>query len=135
MPALINGFPVFDPTDFEAANDELAVIFNMQRALMSACEIENLPPDVAFWVTETAAMDEILESLENFKDLTKPWKRNANLNMDAVQEEVVDQLFFLVQAAIILGMDSKKFFSLYQKKYSKNLQRIIEKRGGMDEAL
>lgn len=135
MPALINGFPVFDPTDFEAANDELAVIFNMQRALMSACEIENLSPDAAFWVTQTAALDEVLESLENFKDLTKPWKRNANLNMDAVQEEVVDQLFFLVQAAIILGMNSKKLFSLYQKKYSKNLQRIIEKRGGMDEAL
>lgn len=131
----VNGFPVFDPTNFEIADDALAVIFNMQRALMSACEIENLPPDTAFWVTQTAALDEVLESLENFKDLTKPWKRNANLNMDAVQEEVVDQLFFLVQAAIILGMDSKKLFSLYQKKYSKNLQRIIEKRGGMDEAL
>lgn len=96
MSALINGFEPVDLGTFEEGRDYLALIFNLQKTLMSACRIDELSPDIAFWVSQTALQDEVLEALVNFKDFTKPWKRDGVLDKEAVQEEVVDQLFFLV---------------------------------------
>lgn len=135
MPAqLVNGFEQFDPVAFEEGEVNLATIFNLQRLLMSACQLENLTPDVAFWVTQNALVDESMEAIENFKDLTKPWKRNTTLDMEHTREEVVDQLFFVVQSAILLGMTAEDFVERYKAKNSKNFQRILEKSGGMEAA-
>ena len=65
MSTLVNGFPNFDPTAFEERGAEFSTLMNLQRVLMSACEVENLTPDVSFFVTQLAALDEIMEALEN----------------------------------------------------------------------
>jgi len=129
MQTLVAGFPQFDPTAFEDTNEptDLEVIFNLQRLLMSACGIEDLPPDLAFWITSDALVGEANEAAENFRDLTKPWKRNPVADIPALKEEVIDQLFFVVQAAILLGMTSEEFVALYKAKNTKNFQRIMEK--------
>ena len=129
MPTLVAGFPAFDPTDFEDVDNpnDLQVMFNLQRMLMSACGIEQLPPDIAFWITNDALIAEAQEATHNFVDLTKPWKRNATADLEALREEVVDQWFFVMQSAILLGMNSEEFVALYREKSKKNFQRIMEK--------
>lgn len=135
MPTLINGFQGFDPVDFEDGVDRLAFLMNKQRILMSACEVENLAPDVAFLVTQLALVDEAMEALENFKDLSKPWKRNTEADIEHVKGEVIDQLFFVLQSCVALGMDSAEVFERYNQKHTENIQRIINKRKGMDTPL
>lgn len=132
---LVNGFDNFDPTAFESDTEKLATILNLQRVLMSACQVEVLNPDVAFLVTELALLDEVMEGVENFKNLSKPWKRNTELDVEATKGEVIDQLFFVIQAAILLGMTAEEIFARYKAKNSENIERIIRKREGMDAPL
>jgi dimeric dUTPase (all-alpha-NTP-PPase superfamily) len=126
---VVSGFPAFDPTAFEDVVDptELETMLNLQRMLMSACEIDKLPVDIAFWVTGTALVGEANEALENFQDLTKPWKRNTTVNLPAVQEEAIDVLFFLLQWFVLLGMTSDDILKMYKDKSTVNFQRIMEK--------
>lgn len=135
MPTLVSGFQKFDPVDFEEGTGKLATILNLQRVLMSACQVEELEPDAAFLVTELALIDEAMESVENFKNLSKPWKRDTKLDAEAVKGEVIDQLFFVAQAAILLGMDAEEIFTRYKAKHTQNIERIIRKREGMDAPL
>ncbi len=137
MPAqsIVGGFEKFDPVAFEEAEVNFATVFNLQRLLMSACQLENLSPDISFWVTQNALVDESMEAIENFKDLTKPWKRNTTLDIEHTREEVVDQLFFVVQSAILLGMTAEDFVERYKVKNSKNFQRILEKSGAIEGAV
>lgn len=135
MPTLINGFQGFDPVDFEDGVDRLAFLMNKQRILMSACEVENLTPDAAFLVTQLALVDEAMEALQNFKDLSKPWKRNVLADIEYIKSEVIDQLFFVLQSFALLGMDSSEVFERYNQKHIENIQRIINKRKGMDTPL
>lgn len=129
MQTLVAGFPVFDPVAFEEVGDptDLQVMFNLQRLLMSACGIDAMPADLAFWITSDALVGEANEAAVNFRDLTKPWKRNAVADLPALKEEVIDQFFFVMQAAILLGMTSDDFVALYKEKNTKNFQRIMEK--------
>jgi NTP pyrophosphatase (non-canonical NTP hydrolase) len=125
---VISGFPVFDPTLFEEGEDSpLALVFNKQRTLMSACGIENMAAWQAFYVSIFALMGEAVEAGYNFQDLTKPWKRNQIADIPHLKEEVVDMLFFVVQLAILLGMNSQELLDGYLKKSDKNFERIVEK--------
>lgn len=132
---VVSGFPAFDPTAFEDVVDptELETMLNLQRMLMSACEIDKLPVDIAFWVTGTALAGEANEALENFQDLTKPWKRNTTVNLPAVQEEAIDVLFFLLQWFVLLGMTSDDILKMYRQKSTVNFQRIMEKMRNIQE--
>lgn len=129
MQTLVAGFPQFDPVAFEDVDEptDLQVMFNLQRLLMSACGIEEMPPDLAFWITSDALVGEANEAAVNFRDQTKPWKRNAVADIPALKEEVVDQFFFVMQAAILLGMTTEEFVAIYKAKNTKNFQRIMEK--------
>ena len=61
-----------------------------------------------------------MEALENFKDLSKPWKRNTEADIEHVKGEVIDQLFFVLQSCVALGMDSAEVF----ERYNQNIQKI-----------
>jgi dimeric dUTPase (all-alpha-NTP-PPase superfamily) len=135
---MIFGFPNFDPVAFEEGEGaekatDLQVVFNLQRMLMSACGVEQLPPDVAFWVTASALSAEVSEAIENFADLTKPWKRNITASIPHIKEEVVDQLFFVLQQAILLGMTSEELVRMYKEKNTANFVRIMEKTKNLEE--
>ncbi len=132
---VVSGFPAFDPTAFEDVVDptELETMMNLQRLLMSACEIDKLPPDIAFWVTGTALVGEANEALENFQDLTKPWKRNTNVDLPAVQGEAIDVLFFLLQWFVLLGMTSDDILKMYKEKSIVNFERIMKKMRSIQE--
>lgn len=132
---VVSGFPVFDPTAFEDVLDptELETMLNLQRMLMSACEIEKLPVDIAFWVTGTALVGEANEALENFQDLTKPWKRNTTVDLPAVQGEAIDVLFFLLQWFVLLGMASDDVLRMYKEKSTVNFERIMKKMRSIQE--
>lgn len=132
---VVSGFPAFDPTAFEDVLDptELETMLNLQRMLMSACEIEKLPVDIAFWVTGTALVGEANEALENFQDLTKPWKRNTTVDLPAVQGEAIDVLFFLLQWFVLLGMTSDDVLRMYKEKSTVNFERIMKKMRSIQE--
>lgn len=129
LTSLVNGFEKFDPTAFEESENlsGLQIMWNKQRMLMSACEVDNLPPDVAFWVTSQALINEVGEALENFADLTKPWKRNTQADMDYIKKELVDVWFFLMQNMIIVGMTPDELEKMYGEKNTENFRRIMEK--------
>lgn len=131
--SLVSGFQKFDPTSFEEDGDALSVVFNLQRMLMSACEVEILTPDVAFWVTQQALIAEVSEAVENFADLTKPWKRSVSANIQHLKEEVIDELFFVMQSFILLGMTSEEVVEMYKAKNTENFRRIIAKRQSSEE--
>ena len=132
---LVDGFPKFDPTAFEDVENPngLQVMWNLQRMLMSACEVEALTPDVAFWVTRQALINEMGEALENFADLTKPWKRNVNIDLDYVKKELVDVWFFLMQNMILVGMTPDELEIMYREKNTLNFKRIMEKMRSTEE--
>lgn len=127
--SLVNGFEKFDPTAFEDVENPtgLQVMWNLQRMLMSACQVGDLPPDIAFWVTSQALINEMGEALENFADLTKPWKRNTQADMQYIKEELVDVWFFLMQNMIIVGMTPDELEIMYRAKNTENFRRIMEK--------
>ena len=127
--SLVSGFPEFDPSAFEGVENPtgLQVMWNLQRMLMSACQVDGLPPDIAFWVTSQALINEMGEALENFADLTKPWKRNPNADMDYVKKELIDVWFFLMQNMILVGMTSEDLERMYKEKNTENFRRIMEK--------
>lgn len=132
---VVSGFPAFDPTAFEDVLDptELETMLNLQRMFMGACEIEKLPVDIAFWVTGTALVGEANEALENFQDLTKPWKRNTTVDLPAVQGEAIDVLFFLLQWFVLLGMTSDDILRMYKEKSTVNFERIMKKMRSIQE--
>ena len=80
-------------------------------------------------------VDEVMEAVENLKNLSKPWKRNSELNLEEAKSEVIDQLFFVAQAAILLGTDASEIYSRYKEKHATDIERIIRKREGMEAPL
>lgn len=126
---VISGFPVFDPTAFVDKPNltDLEKIFNSQRLLMSACGIDSMEAWRAFYVTVFALIGEAVEAGHNFQDLTKPWKKNVEVDIEDLKEEVIDQFFFVVQESILLGMTAEEFVESYFKKSIKNFERIVEK--------
>ena len=53
----------------------------------------------------------------------KPWKNEKELDIDALKEEAIDALHFLLQIFILLGMDAEEVKKVYKKKLQINYER------------
>ena len=54
----------------------------------------------------------------------KPWKKvHVDVDVNNVHIEIVDLAHFVVELALIWGLDSKTFFDLYRKKMQENIDR------------
>ena len=57
----------------------------------------------------------------------KPWKNEKELDIDALKEEAIDALHFLLQIFILLGMDADEVLKCYKEKLEENYRRQREK--------
>ncbi len=104
--------------------DMLQDIFERQQAFnQSVREQRHLDFDQETWIQkETLAMlSELSEVLDevNFKW----WKNPKAVNQDALREEIIDLLHFLISMAIDSGMDAEEFHARYVAKNQENFDR------------
>lgn len=51
------------------------------------------------------------------------WKKNQKFNFDYMKEEIVDLMHFVLNLALISGMDAEEFFNIYCRKNKINIRR------------
>ena len=68
-----------------------------------------------------ALADEAFEMLHLLN--WKPWKNKKELDIDALKEEAIDALHFLLQIFILLGMDAEEIIATYKRKLKENYNR------------
>ena len=112
----------------EEINSELAEMLDSQLALMHECRADGIPNDELLYITLNNIIGEANEAAAYYGDITKPWKKNLELPLEEVQEELVDILHFLLQAFIILDMDADDIVELYRIKNRINHRRVKAKR-------
>ena len=97
----------------------LEVLLSLQRELMDAI---GLDPESDR--TLLAALAGIIgEGAESLQEITKnkPWKNNRE---HALEEEITDVLFFLLEAYICIGFTASDIMSFYRMKWNKNMKRL-----------
>ena len=106
-------------------NDKLNIIFSKQKEfdenLPSPNKINVIPLDEKINAKCQAIIHEAIElqRLTNWKW----WKDPHDFNKEEAKEELIDIMFFVVSAAIDMGMTPEDFFQEYLKKYIINIQR------------
>lgn len=53
----------------------------------------------------------------------KPWAKGAFVNLEAARGEWIDMLHFMINGALLLGMDAEMIKHLYDAKHAKNEAR------------
>jgi len=110
--------------------DKLEELIDLQRNLFSFYKSKRK------WYRE-ADCNEMLKTFvialadESFEMLHllnwKPWKNEKELDIDAIKEEAIDALHFLLQIFILLGMDADEVLQCYKEKLEENYRRQREK--------
>lgn len=80
-------------------------------------------------LTELMVMNMVTESAEalaHFTNETKPWKPTEP-DLEKVDEEVIDVLFFVLNYFTSRGIRPGEIFSMYFRKHQVNIQRVKEK--------
>lgn len=116
------------PVPLERLEEQIDFLEDSQLGLMYECELDSIPPDMLLYLTLGNIIGEATEAAEYFGDITKPWKKNLEVNTEHIKEELIDVLHFLLQAFIILDMDGNEVFSSYIEKNRSNFRRIMAKR-------
>lgn len=112
----------------EEINSELAEMLDLQLGFRHQCRADGIPNDEFLYITLNNIIGEANESAAYYGSITKPWKKNLELPLEEVQEELVDILHFLLQAFIILDMDADDIVELYRIKNRINHRRVKAKR-------
>lgn len=105
--------------------DKLEHIFQLQekfdRALIENRNLHHI--EFEEWIQkEVLAMISELSELLNEVNF-KWWKNKKDINMEAVQEELVDILHFFVSMCIKSGMSAQDLYEGYLKKNKENFDR------------
>jgi hypothetical protein len=61
----------------------------------------------------------------------KPWAKSAHVNLEAARGEWIDMLHFLLNGALLLGLDAEMIQARYDAKHAKNEQRQNENYDGV----
>lgn len=121
------------PSDYEDdQGSDLSAIFDLQRDLMGACGLHNLPRDFALLLTAQNLSQEVSEAVRPLGAASKPWLLSQEgefppLPLADMKEEWIDILFFWVQGAIQMGMTAEDVRTAYIAKNLRNFERIKEK--------
>lgn len=102
--------------------DSLTEIFDRQSELMKKLGVKRDLSESNVKDIIACAQVELSEAMAPLLNATKPWKPQA-VRWEEVREELVDVLFFLVEAYIVLGMTPSDVLVDYVAKWTKNNQR------------
>jgi dimeric dUTPase (all-alpha-NTP-PPase superfamily) len=119
------------------AKDNLEGIFELQQRFMDQIGIPTLPETVVSKIeiddfvrmltsySQTCAIAVSCETTELLDALPwKPWKKSyKEIDLNNVHIEIIDILMFVIELAIIWGLDAKTLFALYSKKMQENFDR------------
>ncbi|MDR1138698.1 MAG: dUTPase [Clostridiales bacterium] len=111
----------------DTMQDKLQLIFERQQALDAFIYAQRpkLDWDISQQL-QRLAMATIVETTELVSETNyKWWKNPTQLDMDAIQEELVDILHFFVSMCIAAGMDADMLYNLYVSKNQENYNRQI----------
>lgn len=122
------------------AKDQLDGIFEVQAKFMEelgipTLQLEQRVPNTKLHISDFVKMltsftqtcttalgcetTELLDALP-----WKPWKKSyKEVDINNVHIEIVDMMHFVVEIALIWGLDSKTLFQLYMKKMQENIDR------------
>lgn len=114
----------------EAMESDLEVALDAQRSLMVECGVANIPTDIAFSLTIQSLVTEAMEAGVDFPNLSKPWKKNLEVDLEALKMEWIDVFHYWLQGCWLLGMDANEVNMLYHQKNRENFNRIQEKLKG-----
>ena len=64
------------------------------------------------------------EAVETAEELPVKFWSDRSVNIDALQEEVIDQLHFWISLAMATGMNSMQVFEKYMEKNAVNIERM-----------
>ncbi len=98
--------------------DKLSEMFKKQKELMDRLQVAATIDDIR--TMTLAAMVELGEMIQELN--WKPWKHGTN-NIANAREELIDVFHFVLELAIMLGMDSDEFADTYFKKMDVNHKR------------
>lgn len=107
--------------------DRLGLLFFLQNTLLDFYRQQRpfgfyaLPPEQRVLTSTRALIHEIVELEDELQ--WKPWKNAQPLDQDAIQMEVADCWFFLLQVTLDLGIDANTLFAMYGQKYRENIRR------------
>lgn len=120
----------------EKAFLNLADTWLYQRTLMSILGVEE-PDEIVddngrlievIRDSVISIQSEVTELLDEDVKAGRVWKQNENgLDVEAVKEEAIDILFFVLQLLAQLFDDQRSVSEAYKEKYIKNLKRLHEK--------
>ncbi|RLI87890.1 MAG: hypothetical protein DRP01_00725 [Archaeoglobales archaeon] len=109
--------------------DKLSALFKMQRELMKgfgmtdSIVLETRKGQEEFRRFVYYIIEELIEGANLLK--IRPWTRTeVTVDKMHVYEELIDALMFMIELFIKLGIDEKKLFELFARKYLVNMFRI-----------
>lgn len=102
-------------------------IFERQEKFMDS--LHSARPSTETGVKETI-LALIVEAVEVLNEINwKPWKRQRHIvSIKALQEEVVDVFHFVIELAILVGLDANSLYDGYRHKMAVNIDRQREEK-------
>jgi len=106
--------------------DMLRALFEMQKELDSEIfekHADKLPQSLQEWVLKyTIAIESEIDEVR--KEVGwKWWKKQEDIDVEKLHEEVSDLWFFLIALTICVGMGADDIFKAYEKKREENFAR------------
>lgn len=113
--------------------DSLELMLRHQSELMELLEVgAEMPPlqNPHSLGAVLGIIDEGTEVMQELVKIVKPWNEELSeeKKLDNAKEELIDVLFFLLEAFILFGMDSTEILEFYKAKAEINIERAITKK-------
>ena len=110
------------------SKDKLEIIMKMQDSLnakvgLSQEEAMKMPLEERMKWIRKYLQALIVEIAEVFEEAGYKWWKSKNINEEALKEELIDALHFLLSAMLLAGMNAEEVFKVYVKKNEKNFTR------------
>ena len=110
------------------SKDKLEIIMKMQDLLnakvgLSQEEAMKMPLEERMKWIRKYLQALIVEIAEVFEETGYKWWKSKDINEEALKEELIDALHFLLSAMLLAGMNAEEVFKVYVKKNEKNFTR------------
>ena len=110
------------------SKDKLEIIMKMQDLLnakvgLSQEEAMKMPLEERMKWIRKYLQALIVEIAEVFEETGYKWWKSKDINEEALKEELIDALHFLLSAFLLAGMNAEEVFRVYVRKNEKNFTR------------
>lgn len=121
----------------EFGRDWLAHIMELQeeyQRFIYGVNPKDLPLDAKIAAMHTMFTALVCEAVETMDEVGwKPWATSQFINTEKAQGEVIDQLHFVMNQALLLGMTPTMVYEKYVEKQERNRERQRVGYSGVDE--